>query len=167
MTQYTRRDFLRASAPTTAVLISGCISGRDGSLHLQSLDVSGSPGGRVPVAPSGMVSLLDFFATWCAPCKPQMRHLRAVRERFGTDEVSMLSITTENDRGAVGSFWERYDGTWPVALDPELKATQQFNVRRIPTLLVLSSTATETWRHVGLADTKTIGAKIEAAMNEK
>lgn len=125
-----------------------------GENELRTLDVAGSPGGIRPVVPDGEPALLDFWATWCAPCEPQMDELRAVRESFPA--LHLLSITNEEDTAAIRSFWQEHDGTWPVAVDTELRTNQRFDVTRIPTLLVLDADGTVVWDHVGLAAADTI-----------
>lgn len=125
-----------------------------GENELRTLDVAGSPGGVVPVVPESEPALLDFWATWCAPCEPQMDELRAVRESFS--DLHLLSITNESDAEAVRSFWREHDGTWPVAIDTDLRTNQRFDVTRIPTLLVLDAEGDVVWDHVGLAAAETI-----------
>lgn len=125
-----------------------------GENELRTLDVAGSPGGVTPVVPEGEPALLDFWATWCAPCEPQMDELRAVRESF--PGLHLLSITNESDRGAIRSFWREHEGTWPVAVDTELRTNQRFDVTRIPTLLVVDADGRVVWDHVGLAAADTI-----------
>ncbi|MFB6360685.1 MAG: TlpA family protein disulfide reductase [Halobacteriales archaeon] len=157
MQRATRRAVLRAGGAAGLASLAGCLGslgggGTDGGsrgLTLNALDVAGSPGGTVPVAPSGTVVLLDFFATWCAPCKPQMKSLRSLNQEF--PNVHMLSITSESDDDAIRDFWRNYEGTWPVAKDPELEATEEFSVSGIPTLIVLDPTGEQVWRHLGLA----------------
>jgi len=169
-----RRELLASTVAAASVGAAGCLgnvgspggSGGDATetadvIRLESLDVGGSPGGEVPVREPGSVTLLDFFATWCAPCKPQMEGLRTIHERF--PGVHAVSITSENDRAAVRQFWVDYEGTWPVALDPDLRATEAFDATRVPTLLVLDPEGTETWRHVGLAATDSIARELREA----
>ncbi|MFB6084587.1 MAG: TlpA family protein disulfide reductase [Halorientalis sp.] len=168
-----RRAFLAATG-TAVTTLAGCtrLSGaRDspsdgsetgsGERTLDTLDVAGSPGGTVPVVPDGTVTLLDFFATYCAPCKPQMAELREVRSAF--PDVHMLSITWQRDPAIVRSFWRKYDGTWPVALDPQVETGVAYGVDALPTMLVFDADGIETWRHKGLAEAETIEAELEEA----
>lgn len=149
--------------------LAGCVNplgGGSGSapegLTFDTLSVGGSPGEEIAVAPAGEVALVDFFATWCGPCKPQMGNLGAVRERF--PDLHMFSVTWESDADAVRSFWQRHDGDWPVALDPEATTSGEFGVSGVPTLLVFDAEGTETWRHRGLAGTDSIASRVERAM---
>ena len=162
-----RRSVLRAGGLGLATGLAGCLGslrpagGTSSDLALESLDVGGSPGGEVVVQPAGSPVVLDFFATWCAPCKPQMDELRAVRERF--PDLPMRSITTESDHGAVRSFWREYDGTWPVLLDPELAASSTYDPRGFPTAFVFDADGERVWTHTGLARSQDIVAAIERA----
>lgn len=155
----TRRSLLAGAA---TVGLAGCL-GTDGSEAdtIETLDIAGSPGEPVPVRPDGEVVLLDFWATWCAPCKPQMQELVEIRERF--PEVHMLSITNESDAEAVRDFWREYDGTWPVAMDPEVRTNDRFDVTRIPTKLVFDPDGEEVWRHTGLAAAETVADALREA----
>jgi thiol-disulfide isomerase/thioredoxin len=157
-----RRSFL---ASAVAVGLAGCLGdggggGADAADDtIETLDVGGSSGDVVPVKPQGRVALLDFWATWCAPCKPQMAEHRTVRDRF--PDLHLLSITNESDREPVEAFWLEFGGRWAVAMDPELRTNDRFDVTRIPTLLVVDGDGTELWRHTGLAAAETIAEQLE------
>jgi len=144
--------------------LAGCLGGSDATADgdtIDTYDVGGSPGDPVPVRPDGRVTLLDFWATWCAPCKPQMAELREVRERF--PDVHMLSITNEDQGAAIREFWTEYGGSWAVASDPDLETNDRFDVTRIPTLLAFDAAGTEVWRHVGLAAADSIADALDDA----
>jgi len=165
MREPTRRQYI-ASAGLAASL-AGCVgpfAGGDSSpsgLTLDTLSVGGSPGTETAVAPAGQAVLLDFFATWCGPCKPQMGHLGTVHEEF--PDLHMLSVTWESEADAVRSFWRRHDGTWPVAMDTTAETSQEFGVSNVPTLVVFDPSGEERWRHTGLAGTDTVREQVRRA----
>jgi thiol-disulfide isomerase/thioredoxin len=171
--QRSRRAVLRAAGAGSLAGLAGCLGDvrsqlagggdSDGGLALESLAVGGSPGGELVVNPTGEVTLVDFFATWCQPCKPQMDGLGAIRERY--PDLSMRSITNETDREAVRGFWREYDGTWPVLIDPEAEAQRTYRPPGMPTLFVFDADGEEVWRHTGLARTERIAEAVETAQS--
>jgi len=130
-------------------------------LQLETLEVEGSPGGTVPAKPAGEPALLDFFATWCAPCKPQMAELRTVQSEH--PDLHMLSVSREEDADLIRDFWVEYEGTWAVAQDTRLEAFQEYDITRIPTMLVLDAEGETVWRHSGLAAAEDIIEQVEEA----
>lgn len=102
---------------------------------------------------------MDFFATWCPPCEPEMRDLRDARARFDPDDVFIISITPERDRETIATFWENNGGVWPVVMDLDLRATVRYGVTATPTILAFTTDSVEMFRHTGLAvPTRIIGA---------
>jgi thioredoxin-like negative regulator of GroEL len=75
----------------------------------------------------------------------------------------MLSVTWETEADAIRQFWREYEGTWPVASDPEVRTGQQYGVDRIPTLIVFDPDGEAVWRHTGLAAEADIAENLEAA----
>lgn len=168
MTRVTRRGFLATGAVTT-VALSGCLGmGNSGegsaeALVVETLDVGGSDGGEVVVKPPDTAVLIDFFATFCPPCKPQMAELGEIDERY--PDLHMLSISWERDTDEIEAFWREYDGTWPVAHEPEMRVADRYDIGgRLPTKLVFDTAGEEIWRDSGLSRAETIAEHVERAL---
>ena len=159
MTRLSRRQYLAGLATATA--LAGCLGGGGSGSDaptVETLAVGDLAGGPVPARPAGEPAIVDFFATWCAPCKPQMAELRTVSEQF--PGLHMVSVTREDDEPAIEQFWREYEGTWPVGSDPSLQVFQHYSVTNVPTKVLVDGSGTVTWRHSGLAAAETIAEKV-------
>jgi thiol-disulfide isomerase/thioredoxin len=81
----------------------------------------------------GRVVLVNWFATWCGPCKEEMPYLQnEVWERFRGADFAMVSVAREETLQVVQPFVAKFQVTWPFALDPERKAYAQYADAFIP-----------------------------------
>jgi len=168
MERLSRRQVLAATGTATLPL-AGCVGfggfgGTNERITVETLDVEGSPGGEMVVNPPETAVLLDFFATWCQPCKPQMAELGEVGDRY--PDLHMLSVSWEQDTEAIREFWAEYDGRWPVAQDTELRVAEAYEIDgRLPTKIVLDVDGDEVWRDVGLSEADTIAEHVEEVLD--
>jgi peroxiredoxin len=79
----------------------------------------------------GKVVLVNFWATWCPPCRKEMPDMQALYERFGPRGFVVLAISDE-DAGKVAPFVAAQKITFPMLLDPGRTVNQLFAVEGIP-----------------------------------
>ena len=79
----------------------------------------------------GKVVLVNFWATWCPPCRKEMPDLQALYERFNDQGFVILSISDEEIDKVQPFITERHI-TYPVMLDPGRKVNELFQVEGIP-----------------------------------
>ena len=101
------------------------------------------------------VTIVDFWATWCAPCRASMPRVQHVLRDYAPRGVELFSIDTDNDDNnrepKVQEFLLQNQLSFPVALDNG-GAQDAFHVESLPTLLVVGRERRILWRHVGVLD---------------
>ena len=102
--------------------------------------LTGPDGKRLRMATlKGKVVVLDFWATWCRPCRAQHPLYDLVKKRFGdTTDVVFLSIDADDDRAAVEPFLAEVNWTVPVYFEDGL--SRALKVTSIPTTVVIDRT---------------------------
>src|SRR4030095_16443915 len=79
----------------------------------------------------GKVVLVNFWATWCPPCRKEMPDLKALANRFKDQDLIILAISDES-QDDLGRFVAAEQIPFPVLLDPGGKAKDAFLVKGIP-----------------------------------
>jgi len=107
--------------------------------------------GRASIS-KGRVTVVDFWATWCAPCRVSMPRLQNVWREYRARGVDLYSVDTDDpgaEREAQVKDFLRSNGLdFPVVLDDGTAATA-FSIAVLPTMLVLDRDAHVVWSHVG------------------
>jgi thiol-disulfide isomerase/thioredoxin len=84
----------------------------------------------------GRVVLLDFWATWCGPCRVIVPKLHALQARYGAQGLSVLGVSTE-DAEDVALFAQRMALSYPVGVDRRAETTRAYGVMSLPTLVII------------------------------
>ncbi len=86
----------------------------------------------------GKVIFLNFWATWCGPCKEEMPSMETLYQQFKEKDFVFLSISVDYEgRKPVKEFIEKKRYTFPVLLDPKCDVLDLYEVKRIPTTIII------------------------------
>jgi peroxiredoxin len=127
------------------LLVSGVLSG-PGSLYAAPRSGQGAPDFKVTTLSGQQLSLenyhghvlvLDFFATWCQPCRASIPHLVEMNRKYGSQGLQVLGMSSgEDGERAVKGFAEKNRITYPVALAGET-TLGDYGVRSVPVMFVI------------------------------
>lgn len=86
----------------------------------------------------GKVVLLNFWATWCLPCRHEMPAMEALYKELRGAGFEILAVSIDaGGKEAVASFAQELKLTFPILLDPGMKVMDRFGVRALPTTYLI------------------------------
>ncbi len=81
----------------------------------------------------GKVVLINFWATWCPPCRAEMPALEAVHRAYRDAGLVVLAVDQMEDAASVQAFGAQLNLSYPLLLDPDGTANRRYQVRALPT----------------------------------
>jgi thiol-disulfide isomerase/thioredoxin len=101
-------------------------------------------GGKVELKSfKGKVIFLNFWATWCGPCKEEMPSMEALQQQFKDKDFLFLTISVDYEGAKpVRDFIEKQRYTFPVLIDQKGETLDLFDVKGIPTTFIIDKQAT-------------------------
>lgn len=132
-------------------------------LNVAAQDLAGHParidGGK------GQVLIVDFFASWCQPCKVQLPHLDRLERELEPQGLEVYGVSFDEDLDAIRGFAAQMAIGFPVLWDRGgEKLAPALSIERLPTTLLVDRTGTIRKVHLGY-DTKE-GERLEAEVRE-
>lgn len=103
---------------------------------------------------AGKVVMLNFWATWCAPCREEMPSLDQLQAELGGDDFQVVTLATgRNPLPAIERFFEETGVTnLPILLDPKQQVARPMGVMGMPVTVLIDREGRERARLIGGAD---------------
>jgi len=111
----------------------------------------------------GRPVLVNFWASWCVPCRKEMPLLEATYRRVH-GRVAFLGVDTNDTRGAALSFLRQTGVTYPSAYDPHGTAATAYGLVGLPTTVFVAPDGKVFERHIGALSSEALTAGITSLM---
>src|SRR5262249_40230141 len=147
------------------------MSGVDSSLESEARKMIAAPiRARAPFAPDfsfttrqnmpisnvglrGKVVLLDFWGTWCPPCRESVPILRNLNKKYASKPFQLVGVSSDDDEDVWRTFTEAQKMDWQQYIDLSGKVLEAFKIESFPTYIVLDKDGVIRFRQSGLGPT--------------
>jgi len=109
----------------------------------------------------GKVVLLDFWATWCAPCRSEIPKFVEWQKQYGPQGLQVIGISMDDSEKPVPGFVQQFGINYPVAVGDAKLADQYGGVLGLPVNFVIGRDGQIHGKHVGVTDTAVLEHEIK------
>ena len=115
----------------------------------------------------GKVVLLNFWATWCAPCQVEIPVFSRWQQQYGAQGLQVVGISMDDDAGPVRRLLAKLKPAYPVAMGDAKLGEQYGGVMGLPLSYLIDRNGVVRTRFQGETDLKTIEKQIDAMLNRR
>jgi cytochrome c biogenesis protein CcmG/thiol:disulfide interchange protein DsbE len=117
---------------------------------------------------NGRVVYLDFWASWCAPCRQSFPWMESMRKAYDTQGLTVLAINVDHDRADADRFLQQFHPGFDVRFDPQGVWAEQYKVSGMPTSIIIDRHGIVSFKHVGFwpEDSKVSAQEIRQLLAE-
>jgi len=165
-TQHNRRVCLRAGAAWLAVcnlpVRAGAMDDAVPPVTLQASD--GEP--VLAEASPWRVTYIDFWASWCAPCKQSFPWMNEIHDKWSSQGLRVAAINLDRNQPDVLRFLQQNPARFAVALDPGAVVAKRFNIQAMPTSIIVGPNRAMLFTHRGfrMQDRQDLERRIGGAL---
>ncbi|GAG71093.1 unnamed protein product [marine sediment metagenome] len=142
------------SAIISLFILTGCKSSY-GDFKLMDLD-----GNEMSLSDfNGKIVVLNFWATWCSPCRVEIPYFIEVYNKYKDKGVQFIGVSNE-DASTLRSFAEDYNINYPILID-NAGVIEEWGIRAIPTTFILNKDGKVIFKNIGMMTREQLENNIE------
>ena len=109
----------------------------------------------------GKVIYLDFWASWCGPCRASFPWMNKMVSRYGSDGLVVIAINVDKNRALAEKFMHELKPRFTIAFDPDGSVAENYGVEVMPSAFLIDRNGTIRRQHRGFLRAKTHDAESE------
>jgi Peroxiredoxin len=102
----------------------------------------------------GKVVLVDFWASWCVPCRQSFPWMSSMLDRYSAQGLVIVAINLDKKRETAETFLEAFPAPFVVAFDPAGRTAETFHVEAMPSSFIVSRDGRIVYSHSGFQQAK-------------
>jgi thiol-disulfide isomerase/thioredoxin len=114
---------------------------------------------------AGKIVVMDFWATWCPPCRASVPELQALTKKYSRDKLVLISFSADNEEQPWRDLIAKKNMDWPQYWDRDGRIRDEFSVHAFPTYLVIDPDGFIHQRIVGLNPQQSVVARLKDAVH--
>lgn len=127
-----------------------------------SAETDPSPADTLLADHAGRVVLVDFWASWCVPCRKSFPWIAGVEAQFRERGFDVIAVNVDRDRAAADAFLEKNPVHARIVYDPEGTLAAFYGLERMPSSFLYDREGTLRERHIGFS--KETAAALESSI---
>lgn len=97
----------------------------------------------------GRVVYLDFWASWCVPCRQSFPWMNELQKRYADRGLTIIAVNLDHERADADKFLHKLSPDFQVRFDPDGHWARQFSVHGMPTSVILDRGGKQRFTHIG------------------
>ncbi len=114
----------------------------------------------------GQVVIIDFWATWCGPCRTMIPGLIVLQDQYAARGFKMIGISTDRTSDIVASFAKENKINYLLLMADEKVINEYGGISAIPTTFIIDKKGVVRYRHIGSQDMSLLQKQVEALLAE-
>ena len=98
---------------------------------------------------SGRVVLVDFWASWCTPCRRSFPWMNAMQRKYGGEGLQIIGVNVDKERALADEFLAETPAEFELRFDPDGKLAEAFGVQAMPSSFLLDASGAVIATHAG------------------
>ncbi|RDH81139.1 MAG: hypothetical protein DIZ80_13565 [endosymbiont of Galathealinum brachiosum] len=116
----------------------------------------------------GKVVYLDFWASWCVPCRRSFPFMNEMQEKYSEEGLKIIAVNLDTEREKAARFLKMIHADFSIAYDPEGRVPEDYKLSVVPTFYLISREGDIVYKHKGFRNSQNdeLEAMIKRALSK-